>query len=117
MAEQREPVKRRVALKIIKLGMDTRQVIARFEAERQALAMMDHPNIAKVLDAGATETGPAVLRDGVHPGRARSSSTATQEQLDTKARLELFTQRLPRHPARAPEGHHPPGHQALATCW
>ncbi len=57
MAEQREPVQRRVALKIIKLGMDTKQVIARFEAERQALAMMDHPNIAKVLDAGATETG------------------------------------------------------------
>ena len=50
VAEQREPVKRKVALKIIKLGMDTRQVIARFEAERQALAMMDHPNIAKVLD-------------------------------------------------------------------
>lgn len=57
MAEQREPVKRRVALKIIKLGMDTRQVIARFEAERQALAMMDHPNIARVLDAGATDAG------------------------------------------------------------
>ena len=54
MAEQREPVRRRVALKIIKLGMDTKQVIARFEAERQALALMDHPNIAKVLDAGAT---------------------------------------------------------------
>src|SRR3989441_11976475 len=57
MAEQEEPVRRRVALKIIKLGMDTRQVVARFEAERQALAMMDHPNIAKVLDAGATQTG------------------------------------------------------------
>ncbi|MEM6749132.1 MAG: serine/threonine-protein kinase [Planctomycetota bacterium] len=57
MAEQREPVKRRVALKIIKLGMDTKQVIARFEAERQALAMMDHPHIAKVFDAGSTETG------------------------------------------------------------
>jgi WD40 repeat protein len=57
MAEQREPVIRKVALKIIKLGMDTRQVIARFEAERQALALMDHPNIAKVLDAGATDTG------------------------------------------------------------
>jgi serine/threonine protein kinase len=53
-ATQEEPVRRRVALKIIKLGMDTRQVIARFEAERQALAMMDHPNIAKVFDAGAT---------------------------------------------------------------
>lgn len=57
MAEQEQPVKRRVAFKIIKLGMDTKQVIGRFEAERQALAMMDHPNIAKVLDAGATKTG------------------------------------------------------------
>src|SRR6202453_1438230 len=57
MAEQQEPVRRRVALKVIKLGMDTKNVIARFEAERQALALMDHPNIAKVLDAGATETG------------------------------------------------------------
>ncbi len=57
LAEQQRPVERRVALKIIKLGMDTRAVIARFEAERQALAMMDHPNIARVLDAGATEAG------------------------------------------------------------
>ena len=56
-AEQEKPVRRKVALKIIKLGMDTKQVIARFEAERQALAMMDHPNVAKVFDAGATETG------------------------------------------------------------
>src|SRR5205809_3187836 len=57
MAEQTEPVQRRVALKIIKLGMDTKQVIARFEAERQVLALMDHPNIAKVLDGGVTEAG------------------------------------------------------------
>jgi len=57
MAEQEEPVSRRVALKVIKLGLDTKSVIARFEAERQALALMDHPNIARVLDAGATETG------------------------------------------------------------
>src|SRR5271154_5836515 len=57
MAEQEEPVRRRVALKIIKLGMDTKSVIARFEAERQALALMDHPNIAKVFDAGTTESG------------------------------------------------------------
>ena len=56
-AEQTEPVRREVALKIIKLGMDTREVIARFEAERQALALMDHPNIARALDSGATETG------------------------------------------------------------
>ena len=54
MADQEEPVRRRVALKIIKLGMDTRSVVARFEGERQALALMDHPNIAKVLDGGAT---------------------------------------------------------------
>ena len=58
VAEQKHPVRRRVALKIIKPGMDTRQVIARFEAERQALAMMDHPNIARVLDAGTTDEVP-----------------------------------------------------------
>jgi serine/threonine protein kinase len=57
MAEQFQPIRRRVALKVIKPGMDTRQVIARFEAERQALAMMDHPNIAKVFDAGTTASG------------------------------------------------------------
>src|SRR6058998_1613577 len=57
MAEQEEPVRRRVAQKIIKPGMDTKSVIARFEAERQALALMNHPNIAKVFDAGATEAG------------------------------------------------------------
>jgi hypothetical protein len=57
MAEQEEPVRRRVALKIIKLGMDTKEVLARFEAERQALAMMEHPNIASVFDGGATDTG------------------------------------------------------------
>src|SRR5437667_12859401 len=61
MAEQEVPVRRRVALKVIKLGMDTKSVIARFEAERQALALMDHPNIAKVLAAGATDTRPPVL--------------------------------------------------------
>ena len=57
MAEQEEPARRRVALKVIKLGMDTKQVIARFEAERQALALMDHPNVARVFDAGTTPTG------------------------------------------------------------
>src|SRR6266446_3122459 len=57
MAEQEEPVRRKVAIKIVKPGMDTKTVIARFEAERQALALMDHPNIARVLDAGATESG------------------------------------------------------------
>ena len=67
MAEQTQPVRRKVALKVIKPGMDTRQVIARFEAERQALALMDHPNIAKVLDAGATDVGPPLLRHGAGP--------------------------------------------------
>src|SRR5262245_40902280 len=57
VAEQQQPVRRRVALKIIKPGMDTRDMIARFEAERQALALMDHPNIAKVFDAGTTDSG------------------------------------------------------------
>jgi serine/threonine protein kinase len=67
MAEQTEPIRRKVALKIIKLGMDTKSVIARFEAERQALAMMGHPNIAKVFDAGATETGrPYFVMELVH---------------------------------------------------
>jgi hypothetical protein len=70
VAEQREPVKRRVALKIIKLGMDSKQVIARFEAERQALALMDHPNIARVLEAGATDTGrPYFVMELVRPRR------------------------------------------------
>ena len=77
VAEQREPVRRRVALKVIKLGMDTKQVVARFEAERQALALMDHPNIAKVLDAGATDTGrPFFVMELVRG--IRSPSTATR---------------------------------------
>ncbi len=90
MAEQKEPVKRRVALKIIKPGMDTRQVIARFEAERQALAMMDHPNIAKVLDAGHDRIGPALLRDGTGQRRCRSPQYCDEQHLTPKERLELF---------------------------
>src|SRR5205809_1122571 len=66
VAEQTEPVRRRVALKVIKPGMDTRQVIARFEAERQALAMMDHPNIAKILDAGTTGESEALASGSGH---------------------------------------------------
>jgi serine/threonine protein kinase/TPR repeat protein len=77
MAQQDEPVRRRVALKIIKLGMDTRNVIARFEAERQALALMDHPNIAKVFDAGSTERPLASGSAGVSPA---SSVSFTNEQ-------------------------------------
>jgi eukaryotic-like serine/threonine-protein kinase len=88
-AEQREPVKRRVALKIIKLGMDTRQVIARFEAERQALAMMDHPNIAKMLDAGATETGrPFFVMELVRG--VPITKYCDENNLSTARRLELL---------------------------
>jgi serine/threonine protein kinase/WD40 repeat protein len=120
VAEQREPVKRRVALKIIKLGMDTRQVVARFEAERQALALMDHPNIAKVLDAGSTERpltpslspagGEGARRAGegvadaspLSAGRPyfvmelvrgiRITDYCDQNNLPTRERLDLFIQ-------------------------
>ncbi len=89
MAEQKEPVKRRVALKIIKVGMDTKQVVARFEAERQALALMDHSNIAKVLDAGATETGRPYFVMELVKG-VRITEYCDENQLTTKERLELF---------------------------
>ncbi len=89
MAEQKEPVKRRVALKIIKLGMDTKQVIARFEAERQALAMMDHPNIAKVLDAGTTESGRPFFVMELINGVPILEYCDTR-RLATRARLDLF---------------------------
>jgi eukaryotic-like serine/threonine-protein kinase len=88
-AEQREPVKRRVALKIIKLGMDTKQVVARFEAERQALAMMDHPNIAKVLDAGTTDTGRPFFVMELVKG-IPITKYCDHEKLGTKERLDLF---------------------------
>ena len=108
VAEQTEPVRRRVALKVIKLGMDTKAVVARFEAERQALALMDHPNIAKVLDAGATEGRlPSRPEDGDKDGAApiaagrpyfvmelvrgiRITEYCDQNNLPTKERLDLF---------------------------
>jgi serine/threonine protein kinase len=91
MAEQETPVRRRVALKIIRLGMDTENVVARFEAERQALAMMDHPNIARVLDAGATETGrPYFVMELVRG--VKITEYCNVHQLDTRERLELFIQ-------------------------
>ena len=91
MAEQERPVKRRVALKVIKLGMDTKSVIARFESERQALAMMDHPNIAKVLDAGATENGrPYFVMELVRG--VRITDYSDQHKLSTEERLRLFVQ-------------------------
>src|SRR5438128_7239347 len=89
MAEQEEPVRRRVALKIIKLGMDTKQVIARVEAERQALALMDHPNIAKVLEAAATDTGrPYFVMELVRG--IKITDYCEQNNLSTRQRLDLF---------------------------
>ena len=91
LAEQEEPVRRRVALKVIKSGMDTKSVITRFEAERQALALMDHPNIAKVLDAGATENGrPFFVMEYVHG--VRITNYCDENNLDTPQRLSLFIQ-------------------------
>ncbi|HUA67631.1 MAG TPA: protein kinase [Candidatus Saccharimonadales bacterium] len=91
MADQTEPVRRQVALKIIKLGMDTKQVIARFEAERQALALMDHPNIAKVLDAGTTETGrPYFVMELVRG--IKITKFCDKNNLTTQERLKLFIQ-------------------------
>ncbi|MFV2069105.1 MAG: serine/threonine protein kinase, partial [Pirellulales bacterium] len=88
-AEQQEPVRRQVALKIIKLGMDTKQVIARFEAERQALALMDHPNIAKVFDAGATDTGrPYFVMELVRG--VSIAEHCDHAELSVRKRLELF---------------------------
>jgi len=89
VAEQQEPVRRQAALKIIKLGMDTRQVVARFEAERQALALMDHPNIAKVFDAGATDSGRPFFVMELVKG-IPITRYCDQEQLSTRDRLRLF---------------------------
>jgi serine/threonine protein kinase len=113
MAEQDEPIRRRVALKIIKLGMDTKSVIARFDAERQALALMDHPNIAKILDAGVTETPHPVSDDPLPTGQVEGRHVLSagrpyfvmelvggvkitdycdQNHLTTRQRLDLFIQ-------------------------
>src|SRR5438093_3514173 len=89
MAEQTEPVQRKVALKVIKAGMDTREIIARFEAERQALALMDHPNIAQVLDGGTTAAGrPYFVMELVRG--IPITDYCDQTTLSTRERLELF---------------------------
>ncbi|MGC4070920.1 MAG: serine/threonine-protein kinase [Nibricoccus sp.] len=91
LAEQEEPVRRSVALKIIKLGMETKSVIARFEAERQALAMMDHPNIARVFDAGATDRGPPYFVMELVRG-VKITDYCDQNRLGVAERLDLFIQ-------------------------
>ena len=89
LAEQKQPVQRLVALKVIRLGMDTESVIARFELERQALAVMDHPNIAHVLDAGATETGrPYFVMEWVRG--VKITDYCNENRLDIRQRLDLF---------------------------
>ncbi|MGE3109016.1 MAG: protein kinase [Phycisphaerales bacterium] len=90
LAEQEHPIRRRVALKIIKMGMDTKQVISRFEQERQALALMDHPSIAKVLDAGATATGRPFFVMELVPGEP-VTQFCNNHRLGLRARLELFS--------------------------
>jgi eukaryotic-like serine/threonine-protein kinase len=89
MAQQEEPVRRRVAFKIIKLGMDTKQVVARFEAERQALALMDHPNIARVLDVGATDTGRPYFVMELVQG-VPITEFCDKNRLPTEERIRLF---------------------------
>jgi serine/threonine protein kinase len=89
LAEQENPIRRRVALKLIKLGMDTREVIARFEAERQALALMDHPHVAKVFDAGVSEEGRPYFVMEYVPG-APITEFCDQERLSIEERLALF---------------------------
>jgi serine/threonine protein kinase/Tfp pilus assembly protein PilF len=89
--EQLEPIRRAVAMKIIKLGMDTRQVIARFESERQALAVMNHPNVARVIDAGTTETGRPYFVMEYVAGQP-ITTFCDHHQYTTRQRLELFTQ-------------------------
>src|SRR6266404_6108359 len=91
MAEQEQPIRRKVAIKIVKPGMDTKTVVARFEAERQALALMDHPNIARVLDAGATESGrPYFVMELVRG--IKVTDFCDQNSLKTTARLEMFVE-------------------------
>ena len=112
MAEQTQPVRRKVALKIIKPGMDTKQVIARFEAERQALALMDHPNIARVLDAGATESGRPYFVMELVKG-IPITDYCDRNRLTIRRPAGAVRAGLPGRAARAPEGDHPSRPQAL----
>ena len=107
-----QPVRRKVALKVLKPGMDTRQVVARFEAERQALAIMDHPNIAKVFDGGATPSGRPYFVMELVKG-VPITEFCDQNHLTPRQRLELFVAGLPGGAARPPEGDHPPRPQAV----
>ena len=112
LAEQTQPVKRQVALKLIKPGMDSRTVLARFESERQALALMDHPNIARVLDAGTTESGRPFFVMELVKG-IPLTDYCDQHRLDLPERLALFRQICSAVQHAAPEGDHPPRPEAV----
>ena len=111
-ADQTEPVKRQVALKLIKIGMDSRAVLARFDAERQALALMDHPNIARVYDGGTTAAGqPFFVMELVHGEPI--TAYCDRHRLSVCGQARVIRRRLPGRAARAPEGNHPPRLEAI----
>ena len=112
MAQQRTPVRRKVALKVIKPGMDTREVITRFEAERQALAMMNHPNIARVFDAGTTSTGHPFFVMEACPGRSDYGLLRYQHHGSRRA-TRTGRKRLPRNSTRSPAWHYSSRHQTI----
>jgi len=112
VAEQQQPVRRNVALKVIKPGMDSRQVVARFEAERQALALMDHPHIAQVFDGGATATGrPYFVMELVRG--VPITEFCDQRRLTTRQRLELFVTVCQAVQHAHQKRHYPPRPQAV----
>jgi serine/threonine protein kinase len=115
VAEQVEPVRRKVALKVIKPGMDTKDVVGRFEAERQALALMDHPNIAKVLDAGSTPQGrPYFVMELVRGDPTRTTATATGSRRGTDWPCSYWSaRRYSTHTRRGSST----GTSSRQTCW
>ena len=116
MAQQTEPVKRAVAVKVIKAGMDSKAVLARFEAERQALALMDHPNIAKVLDAGTTEGGRPFFVMELVKG-VPITQFCDERKLTPAAAAGTVRAGLPGDPARPPEGRSSTATSSRPTCW
>ena len=108
MAEQQQPIRRRVALKVLKAGMDTQQVVARFEAERQALALMEHVSIARVLDGGDDPLAGDPTSSWSSSRASPSPGTANEHQLTPRERLTLFMQSLPGRAARPSKRDHPP---------
>ena len=112
LAEQREPIRRRVALKVVKLGMDTGQVLARFANERQALAMMDHPNIARIFDAGATPKGrPYFVMEYIEG--VPITQYCDGKRMTDRPTAGTVPLGVPRRSTRAPERRDPPRPQAL----